>query len=79
MTARQMAFDTQAHNRVNFSQYISRETKLTLRIALNPKSKLTLECGTNPTNRNTIAYCITLLSRFSGVRFWAVITLHTQR
>jgi len=28
---------------------VTRETKLTLSIALNPKlSKLTLECGTNP-------------------------------
>jgi len=31
---------------------VSRETKLMLRVALNPKSKLTLESGTNPTNRN---------------------------
>jgi len=35
---------------------VTRETKLTLSIALNPKSKLTLECGTNPNNRNTRAY-----------------------
>jgi len=28
---------------------VTRETKLTLSIALNPKSKLTLECGTDPT------------------------------
>jgi len=34
---------------------VTRETKLTLSIALNPKSKLTLECGTNPTNHNTRA------------------------
>jgi len=34
---------------------VTRETKLTLSIVLNPKSKLTLECGINPTNRNTIA------------------------
>jgi len=34
---------------------VTRETKLTLSIALNPKSKLTLERGTNPTNRNTRA------------------------
>jgi len=32
---------------------VTRETKLTLNIALNPKSKWTLERGTNPTNRNT--------------------------
>ena len=32
---------------------VTRETKLTLSIALNPKSKLTLERGTNGTNRNT--------------------------
>jgi len=31
------------------------ETKLTLSIALNPKSKLTLQRGTDPTNRNTRA------------------------
>jgi len=42
MSTHQMAVDT-------------RETKLTLRIAVNPKSKLTLERGTNPTNRNTRA------------------------
>ena len=34
------------------------ETKLTLRIALNPKSKLTLESTTNPTNRNARAYTL---------------------
>jgi len=34
---------------------VSRETKLTLSIALNPKSKLTLERGTNLINRNTTA------------------------
>jgi len=38
---------------------VTRETKLTLSIALNPKSKLTLECGTNPTNRNTRA-CLSI-------------------
>jgi len=54
---------------------VTRETKVTLSIALNPKSKLTLERGTNPTNRNTRAQ---LLSRFSGVRLWALITLQTQ-
>jgi len=54
MTARQMAFDTQAHNRA-----VSRESKLTLRISLNLKSKLTLESGTNPTNRNTRA-CLSI-------------------
>jgi len=32
---------------------VTRETKLTLSIALNPQSKQTLERGTNPTNRNT--------------------------
>jgi len=34
---------------------VTRETKLSLSIALNPKSKLTLECGTNAVNRNTKA------------------------
>jgi len=34
---------------------VTRETKLALSIALNPKSKLTLERGTNPINRNTRA------------------------
>jgi len=38
---------------------VSRETKLTLRIALNLKSKLTLESGTNPTNRNARA-CLSI-------------------
>jgi len=38
---------------------VTRETKLTLSIALNPKSKLTVECGTNPTNRNTGA-CLSI-------------------
>ena len=41
---------------------VTRETKLTLRIALNPKSKLTLERATNLLNRNTIErvkVCIT--------------------
>jgi len=37
---------------------VTRETKLTLTIALNPKSKLTLESGTGPTNRNTRACLI---------------------
>jgi len=32
------------------SKPVTRETKLTLSIALNPKSKVTLERGTNPTN-----------------------------
>jgi len=50
MTTHQMAIDTLAYYRAN-----SRETKLTLSIALNPKSKLTLERGTNPINRNTRA------------------------
>ena len=58
MTARQMAFDTQAHNRANFLA-VARETKLTLSIALNPKSKLTVESGTDPTNRNTRA-CLSI-------------------
>jgi len=35
------------------STAVTRETKLTLSIALNPKIKLTLESGTNPINRNT--------------------------
>jgi len=34
------------------SSRLTRETKLTLSIALNPKGKLTLERGTNPTNSN---------------------------
>jgi len=38
---------------------VRRETKLTLRIALNPESKLTLESGTNHTNRNTRA-CLSI-------------------
>jgi len=38
---------------------VTRETKLTLSIAPNPKSKLTLACGTNPTNRNTRA-CLSI-------------------
>jgi len=39
---------------------VTRATKLTLSIALNPKSKLTLERGTNPTNRNTIACLVSV-------------------
>jgi len=35
---------------------VTRETKLMLSIALNPKTKLTLERGTNPTNGSTRAY-----------------------
>jgi len=38
---------------------VSRETKLALRIALNPKSKLTLESRTDPTNRNLRA-CLSI-------------------
>ena len=34
---------------------VTRETKLTLSIALNTNSKLTLERGTNPTDRNARA------------------------
>jgi len=34
---------------------VTRETKLTLSIAVNPKSKLALERGTNLINRNTRA------------------------
>ena len=37
---------------------VTRETKLTLSIALNPKSKLTLECDTNFSNRNARACLI---------------------
>jgi len=54
MTTHQMAIDTQAYCRANFLA-VTRETKLTLSIAVNPKSKLTLERGTNPTNRNITA------------------------
>jgi len=55
MTAHQMANDSQAYYRV------TRETKLTLSIALNPRSKLTLECCTNLTSRNTGA-CLSIHS-----------------
>jgi len=40
-----MAIDTQALCKL---LTVSRATKVTLSIALNPKSKLTLERGTNP-------------------------------
>jgi len=55
MTTHQMAIDIQAYYCEKLLA-VTRETKLTLSIALNPKSKLTLECGTNPTNRNTRAW-----------------------
>jgi len=45
---------------------VTRETKLTLSIALNPKSKLTLERGTNHTNRNTRA-CLSIHYRIITV------------
>jgi len=54
MTTHQMAIDTQSILSCKFLA-VTRETKLTLSIALNPKSKLTLERGTNPTNRSTRA------------------------
>jgi len=54
MTTHQMALVTQA-----YYSAVTRETKLTLSITLNPKSKLTLEYGTNPTNRNTRA-CLSI-------------------
>jgi len=46
MTTHQMTIDT---------QLLTLETKMTLSIALNPKSKLTPEGGTNLINRNTRA------------------------
>jgi len=49
MTTHQMAFDTQAYSCKLLA--VTRETKLTLSIALNPNRKLTLECGTNPNTR----------------------------
>jgi len=52
MTTHQMAIDTQASCKL---LAVTRETKLPLSIALNPKSKLTLEPGTNLINRNTRA------------------------
>jgi len=54
MTTHQMAIDSQVYYRA---------TKLTLSIALNPKSKLTLECRTNLTNRNTRA-CLSVHYRY---------------
>jgi len=51
MTTHQMANDIQACKLLA----VTRETKLTLRIALNPKSKRTPERGTNLINRNTRA------------------------
>jgi len=53
MTARQMAIDTPSMLSCK-RLAVTRETKLTLSIALNPKSKLTLEGGTNSTYRNTV-------------------------
>jgi len=41
MTTHQMAIDTQAYIVQTSSRAVTRETKLTLSIALNPKSKLT--------------------------------------
>jgi len=38
---------------------VTRETKLTLNIALNPKSKLTLEYGTNRNTIERVKVCIT--------------------
>jgi len=54
MTTHQMAIDTQAYYRANFIA-VTRETKLTVSITLNPKSKLTLERNNNLINRNTRA------------------------
>ena len=57
MTTHQMAIDAKhIIVQTSSSNPLTRETKLTLSIALNPKSQLTLECGTNPTNRNTRVY-----------------------
>ena len=53
-----MAIDIQAYYCEKLLA-VTRETKLTLSIALNPKSKLTLECSTNPTNRNAMA-CLSI-------------------
>jgi len=50
--------------------------KLTLSIALNPKSKLALECGTGPTNRNTRA-CLSIqtpTTRRDGSYKWNVVS-----
>jgi len=52
---------------------VTRETKLTLSIRLNPKSKLTLDCGTNPTNRNTRA-CLSVHYRHPQQAEMAVIS-----
>jgi len=51
MTTHQMAIDTTSILSCKLLA-VTRESKLTLRIALNPKSKLTLERGTNLINRN---------------------------
>jgi len=48
---------------------VTRETKLTRSIALNPKSKLTLECGTNHTNRNTIILMLLWSEIMDGYNF----------
>jgi len=72
MTAHQMATNTQAYLSCKFLA-VTRETKLTLRIALNPKSKRTLECGTNPTNRNTRA-CLSVPYRHPQQGEMAVIS-----
>jgi len=58
MTTHQMAIDTKSILSCKLLA-VTRETKLTLSIALYPKSKLTLESGTNPTNRNTGA-CLSI-------------------
>jgi len=51
MTTRQMAVDIQVPSILSCKLLaVTRETKLTLSIALNPKSKLTLECDSNLTN-----------------------------
>ena len=54
MTTHQMAIETPRILSCKLLA-VTRETKLTLRIALNPKSKLTLERDTNLINRNTRA------------------------
>jgi len=56
MTARQMAFDTQAHNRANF--------------ALNAKSKLTLHCESKKGATLIMAITLSILDRFAKFFHW---------
>ena len=67
-----MATNTQAYLSYKLLA-VTRETKLTLSMARNPKSKLTLECGTNPTNRNTRA-CLSVRYRHPQQGEMAVIS-----